>query len=166
MSYPCKCTEEINKELEPEELRLSLGMWALVRIEEEGNRAFDSRYVFPTEHISGKKRKRSVYGIQMGYCPFCGVKAKVPQKDSSKPDLQKQSAFSLVELLCVVAIVAILAALLIPAVSRAVRHARATVNNAVQFHNDRLGYAWDGDTTNQIFSVTSYNEMTNTTEMP
>ena len=77
-----------------------------------------------------------------------------------------RKGFSLVDLLCVLAVVAILAALLVPAVSRAVRHARAKVNNAVQFHNDRLGYAWDGDTTSQIFSVSSYNEMTNTTEIP
>ena len=74
--------------------------------------------------------------------------------------------FALVELLCVLAIVAILSALLMPAVSRAVRHTRASIENTRQFQSQRLAAAWDGDTTNQVFSVSSYNEMTNTTEIP
>jgi prepilin-type N-terminal cleavage/methylation domain-containing protein len=74
--------------------------------------------------------------------------------------------FTLVELLCVVAIVGVLGGLLVPSTVRAMRHARTALDNARQFHADRLGYAWDGDCTNQIFSVSSYSEMTNTTEIP
>ena len=78
----------------------------------------------------------------------------------------RPQGFTLVELLCVVAIVGVLGGLLVPSTVRAMRHARTALDNARQFHADRLGYAWDGDCTNQIFSVSSYNEMTNTTEVP
>ena len=77
-----------------------------------------------------------------------------------------ESGFTLVELLTVVAILAILFCVIAPAVSRSIRHARASIANTRQFHADRLGYAWDGDCTNQIFSCHNYNEMTNTTELP
>ena len=78
----------------------------------------------------------------------------------------RPQGFTLVELLTVVAILAILFCVIAPAVSRSIRHARASIANTRQFHADRLGYAWDGDCTNQIFSCHNYNEMTNTTEAP
>ena len=37
----------------------------------------------------------------------------------------------------------------------------ASIANTRQFAADRLGYAWDGDVTNEIFMVHNYNELTN-----
>ena len=76
------------------------------------------------------------------------------------------AGFTLVELLTVIAILAILFCVIAPTVSRSLRHARASIANTRQFHADRLGYAWDGDCTNEIFSCHNYNEVTNTTEAP
>ncbi len=78
----------------------------------------------------------------------------------------RPQGFTLVELLTVVAILAILLCVIGPTVSRSLRHARLSIENTRQFHSQRLSAAWDGDTTNEIFSVSSYNEMTNTTELP
>lgn len=74
--------------------------------------------------------------------------------------------FTLVELLTVVAIMAILLCVIGPAVSRSLRHARLSIENTRQFHAHRLSAAWDGDTTNEIFSCHNYQEMTNTAELP
>lgn len=74
--------------------------------------------------------------------------------------------FTLIELLAVIAILAIVACVLVPAVARAWHHARANIENARQFHADRLSMAWDGDATNEIFSVHNYNEMAQEGQIP
>jgi prepilin-type N-terminal cleavage/methylation domain-containing protein len=80
--------------------------------------------------------------------------------------VNKKSAFTLTELLSVVSIMAIVLCFIGPSISRGIRHARASIENTRQFHAQRIAAAWDGDTTNEIFSVSSYNQMTNTTEVP
>ena len=74
--------------------------------------------------------------------------------------------FTLVELLTVVAILAIVLCVIGPTVSRSLRHARLSIENTRQFHAQRLSAAWDGDVTNEIFSCHNYQEMNNTAELP
>ena len=76
------------------------------------------------------------------------------------------AGFTLIELLTVVAILAIAFCVIAPAVSRSIRHARASIATTREFHAQRLAAAWDGDCTNEIFSCHNYKEMTNTTELP
>ena len=78
----------------------------------------------------------------------------------------KAVGFTLIELLAVIAILAIVACVLVPSVARAWHHARANIENARQFHADRLSMAWDGDATNEIFSVHNYNEMAQEGQIP
>jgi prepilin-type N-terminal cleavage/methylation domain-containing protein len=81
-------------------------------------------------------------------------------------DICRPKGFTLIELLTVVAILAIAFCVIAPAVSRSIRHARASIATTREFHAQRLAAAWDGDCTNEIFSVNSYTQMTNTTELP
>ena len=78
----------------------------------------------------------------------------------------RPQGFTLVELLCVVAIVGVLGGLLVPSTVRAIRHARTSLESTREFASQRIAAAWDGDTTNEIFSCHNYEEMTNTAELP
>ena len=67
--------------------------------------------------------------------------------------IRSPQGFSLVELLTVIAILAIMSCCLLPAVCKTIHHARAKAQQIQEFESTRLEMALDGNFTNQLLSV-------------
>jgi len=84
------------------------------------------------------------------------LKARIAELENiirAKATLAATKAFTLIELLAVIAIIAIVFSALAPAVARAIHHARDRAQMISEYSNARLQYALEENFTNELFTV-------------